>query len=154
MSIFEPIITGESQPMGSNSLATSEVMRRLVMNLVSFATNCKTLKQKLSILKFHSMLRADTTSILKISSFDSTTSVGRSLGTSARTISKGICRFLKNVCQIWGLNQKMEIFIIRRTHLKPTFFETLVILKCKKKVCAKFFWNVLFLWALQLILVW
>ena len=41
-------------------------------------------------------------------------------------------------------NQKMEIFIIRGTHIKPTFFETLGILKCKKKVCAKFFQNVFF----------
>ena len=50
-----------------------------------------------------------------------------------------LCRFLKNVCQIWIQFKKMEIFIIRMTHVNPTFFETLGILKCKK--CAQNFFE-------------
>ena len=65
-----------------------------------------------------------------------------------------VCRFLKKLCQIWGLNQKMEIFIIRSTHVKPKFFKTLGILKCKKKCEHKIFLKSIFLWALQFILVW
>ena len=33
----------------------------------------------------------------------------------------------------------MEIFIIRSTHVKTTFFETLGVLKCKKKCAQNFF---------------
>ena len=37
-------------------------------------------------------------------------------------------RFFKKVCQIWGLNQKMEISIITSTHVNQLFFKTLGIL--------------------------
>ena len=55
-----------------------------------------------------------------------------------------ICRFLKKLCQISDLNQKMKIFRIRSTHVKPTFFETLGILKCKKKSVHKIFLESIF----------
>ena len=38
----------------------------------------------------------------------------------------------------------MEIFIIRSTHVKPSFFETLGVLKCKKKKCAQNFFEMYF----------
>ena len=72
--------TGDNQPTGSKSFATSEVMRRFVTGFDDSISDCEILKQKQSSFEFHLMPKADTNSSWNTASFCSAASVGMSSG--------------------------------------------------------------------------
>ena len=56
-----------------------------------------------------------------------------------------LCSLLKKLCQIWGLNPKMDIFVIRGIQCKTHYFKTFYILKYKKNVRKNFLKNLFFM---------